>query len=529
MDEEYAGAGALLVEGERITAVGSLDDLRRQSPGDVCEVDLGDRVLLPGFIEPHSHPTVTAVLLGPSVIDIRPVVIDSADAVWSAITDALGRKPERVLANGWDPLLQTGLEQPTLAGLDDVAGDIPLVILHNSGHTAYFNSAAAQQAGLDDSTADPLGAFFSRDASGHLTGQANEAGAVQQVIGPALKDSQKNFQKLFADYVRQVNACGVTTMADLAFDPSSRAGLDGVRNAGRLTLRLRLYEASRPGAEASVSRENGDDLITQIGIKTWADGSPWTGNIATSFPYLNTPATKTMGLEEDHYGQANYSHDQLLVLARQYVGDGWQLSCHVHGDRAVDMVLDVYEQMIDEFELKDHRFRLEHVGAMTPQQFQRAARLDVTASIFVDHLYYWGDVLVDDLFGKDHGSRWTDAAAAFSAGVHPSFHNDGFVTPLEPLRNMATAITRLSKSGRHLGGAGGVTIDQALAAHTTNAAYQLFAEEIIGSITPGKYADLVILDRDPRAIDPQALPEIVVERTYLAGQLVFDRSGTPST
>ena len=94
---------------------------------------------------------------------------------------------------------------------------------------------------------------------------------------------------------------------------------------------------------------------------------------------------------------------------------------------------------------------------------------------------------------------------------------------------MATAITRLSKSGRHLGGAGGVTIDQALAAHTTNAAYQLFAEEIIGSITPGKYADLVILDRDPRAIDPQALPEIVVERTYLAGQLVFDRSGTPST
>lgn len=523
------GPEAVLVQGERITAVGNLVELRQRAPADVDEIDLGDRVLMPGLIEPHSHPTVTAILLGPSIVDIRPVIIDSADGVWNAIHNAIDQNPDYVLANGWDPLLQKGLDQPTMASLDEVAGEMPLVILHNSGHTAYFNTAAALAVGIDDSIEDPPGASFSRDSSGRLTGSANEAAAVGRVIGHWLEDAQKDFPHLFTEYVRQVNKLGVTTMGELSFDPSSQSGLDAVRNAGNLTVRLRMYETSRPGATASVPHHNGDDLVTQIGIKTWADGSPWTGNVATSFPYLNTAATRSMGLEKDHVGESNYSSDELIDIARQYAGDGWQLSCHVHGDRAVDQVLDVYERIIDEFNLQDHRFRLEHVGAMTRAQFDRAAQLGVTASVFIDHIYYWGDVLVDDLFGNEHGSRWTDAASAFAAGVHPTFHNDGFVTPLEPFRNMATAITRLSKSGRHLDGAHGVTIDQALAAHTTNAAYQLFAEEIIGSITVGKYADLVIVDRDPRTIDPENLPDLVVERTYLAGRIVFDRATSSGT
>lgn len=200
------------------------------------------------------------------------------------------------------------------------------------------------------------------------------------------------------------------------------------------------------------------------------------------------------------------------------------MACHVHGDLSVDDVLDAWEQVIGEFGLEDHRFRLEHVGAMTPEQFERAGKLGATASVFVDHVYYWGDVLVEDLFGPEHGARWADARAAFDSGLRPTFHNDGSSTPLEPFQNMATAITRLSRSGRHLDGAEGVTLAQA--AHTTNAAHQLFAEDIIGSITPGKYADLIIVDRDPRSVtDPAEWADIRVEQTYLGGSLVFSASG----
>ena len=522
MDDDFAGPEAVLVVGDKISAVGSLQELRSLAPAETHEVDLGNRALLPGLIEPHSHPTATCILLGPDVVDIRPVVVTSADEVWKRITDALAKKPVSVLASGWDPLLQTGLENPTMATLDELAGDIPLVIFHNSGHTAYFNLAAAKRSGIDSSTPDPSGASFSRDDDGELSGRANETAAVARLLGPALQSSQDKFPELLVRHLSHANSRGVTTMAELAFEDSSRAGLQAIRDAGKLSVRLRLYETSSPGAKASTTLDNGDDLLRQIGIKTWADGSPWVGNIATSFPYLNTEATKVMGLGHDHYGQPNYDRDQLVELARQYVGEGWQLACHVHGDLSVDDVLDAWEQVINEFDLTDHRFRLEHVGAMTPKQFERAARLGVTASLFIDHVFYWGDVLVDDLFGPEHGSRWTDARAAFDAGLRPTFHNDGSVTPLEPFQNMATAITRLSRSGRHLDGAEGVTLDQALAAHTTNAAHQLFAEDLIGSITPGKYADLIVVDRDPRGLDDLSdIADIQVEQTYLGGALVF--------
>lgn len=522
MDEAHPDPQAVLVVGDTMSAVGPLEELRDKAPTETQEVDLGDRALLPGLIEPHSHPTATCILLGPDVVDIRSVIVTSADEVWGKITGALANGSGSVLASGWDPLLQTGLENPTMASLDELAGGIPLVIFHNSGHTAYFNSAAAERSGVDSATPDPSGASFSRDEAGELTGRANETAAVGRISGPALASSQAEFPDLLVQHLRHANSRGVTTMAELAFEESSRAGLQAIRDAGKLSVRLRLYETSSPGARASTTLDNGDDLLRQIGIKTWADGSPWVGNIATSFPYLNTEATAVMGLGRDHYGQPNYDRDQLVELARQYVGEGWQLACHVHGDLSVDDVLDAWEQVIEEFGLTDHRFRLEHVGAMTPAQFERAATLGVSASLFIDHVYYWGDVLVDDLFGPEHGSRWTDAKAAFDAGLRPTFHNDGSVTPLEPFRNMATAITRLSRSGRRLDGAEGVTLDQALAAHTTNAAHQLFADESIGSITPGKYADLIVVDRDPRRLDdPADIAQIQVEQTYLAGALVF--------
>ncbi|SLH10065.1 Amidohydrolase family protein [Mycobacteroides abscessus subsp. abscessus] len=158
---------------------------------------------------------------------------------------------------------------------------------------------------------------------------------------------------------------------------------------------------------------------------------------------------------------------------------------------------------------------------MTAEQFRRAARLGVTCSLFIDHIYHWGDVLVDDLFGPDHGAHWTRARSALDAGVRISFHNDSPVTEEEPLRNIAAAVTRTTRTGRVLAPQERITLDQALRAQTLDAAYQLFADDITGSLTPGKYADLVVLDRDPYDVDPAELPAIEVHATYLAGTPTF--------
>lgn len=522
LDEALPRAGAVLIESGRIAAVDDEAQDRAEQDPDVSVVNLGERTLMPGLIEPHGHPTSSAVVLSDHVVDIRPVVVPTAEEVMRRIREGIAERPDGVVANGWDPLLQRGLVDPSRASLDELAGEVPIVILHNSGHSAFFNSAAARLGGLSRDTPDPAGASFGRDAEGELTGVALEVGAVFGVVGPLLSAANTDFGELVAAELRRASAAGVTTLGDLSWNPEQAPAIAEARQKREFTARMRAYEMSHPGGRGSVPRTNGDDMVTQIGIKTWADGSPWVGNVATTFPYLSNDTTRAMGLPPGHHGRANFTEQQIAEISVGYAREGWQLACHAHGDLAVDSVLNAWESVIAELGLTDHRFRLEHVGAMTPAQFERAAALGVTVSVFVDHLYYWGDVLVDDLFGEA-GSRWADAQSAFAAGVRATFHNDGSVTPLEPFRNMSVAMTRLSKSGRRLDGAEGVSFEDALKAHTVNAAWQLRSEGHIGSIEVGKYADLIIVDRDPSRVTAAALAETVVLATYLAGELVFER------
>ncbi|WP_295032252.1 amidohydrolase [uncultured Microbacterium sp.] len=520
---------AMLVDDDgRIVAVGAAADLAAQDPA-AGRVAL-DGWAMPGLIEPHGHPGTAAVLLSDRVLDLRPVVVPGADGVMAALRAALAAADGApVYANGWDALLQRGLPDPDLRLLDELAGSTPLVIVHNSGHSAYFNTAAARLAGLDRSTPDPVGASFGRTADGELNGVALEAGAVERVAAPLLQAAQADIVELLGAHFADLSRRGITTVADLSWNPALSPAVDALRAAGRMPLRLRWYEMSRPGGTPAPhpGRRGGneeslpeDAVMRQVGVKTWTDGSPWIGNIATSFPYLDTAATRDLGLPPGHRGASNYTAEQLHAIAEPSAAAGWQLACHAHGDLAVDETLDVYERLISDHGLVDHRFRLEHVGAMTPAQFARAAALGVTVSLFVDHITYWGEVLVDDLFGPERGGAWADAGAAFAAGHRATFHNDGWVTPAEPLRNMAVAETRRTRSGRVMPGGTPVTRPQALAAHTGNAAWQLFSEHEIGSLDPGLFADMVVLDRDPLTVPAEELASAEVREVRLGGRRV---------
>jgi predicted amidohydrolase YtcJ len=519
VDDARPRAEALLVRDGTIAAVGSEAEVRAAvTAGDQLEtVLLGERALLPGFVEAHGHPSDTAVVLSHFMIDIRPVTLPTADGVRAAIRDGVAARPEGVVFNGWDGLLQTGLTDPTLAELDDWGRGAPLVILHNSGHVVYFNSAAAARSGVTRDSADPVGSHWDKDAAGELTGKGFEVGAVFALLSPVLGEAAHKLPSLLARYLGSLNAVGITTVSDMSWDHAKQPALDATRAAGGLTARLRLYEMSAPGAHASVPVANGDALVRQTGVKTWADGSPWVGNILISFPYLDTEGTRSIGVEPGSHGSANYTRVQLDEVVEQYFPEGWQLACHVHGDLAVDRVLDTWESMLERHPRSDHRLRMERVGAMTPAQFARAAALGATVSLLIDHVYYWGEVLVDELFGAEHGGPWANARAALDAGLQISLHNDGTVTPAEPLRNMAVAMTRTTRGGRRLPGADGVSFDEALRAQTLGAAWQLFSEHEVGSLEVGKLADLVVLSADPSAVTVEELPQLAVEQTWLGG------------
>ncbi len=521
VDEALPSAEALAVADGRVVAVGSRADVDGWVGPDTETIELGDGCVMPGLIEAHGHPLMEAIVLADRIVDIRPVTMRSIDEVLAAIRDEVAvRGDTGAYLNGWDPLLQVGAPEPTLAWLDAQAPDTPLVIIHNSGHKAYFNSAAARRLGLDRDTPDPKGAKYGRDANGDLDGTAEETGAVFPLIGGAI-DPGAYPAMLLAECAR-LNRAGLTTCSEMAFDPMFRPALDALRDD--LTVRLRTYEMSTAQMTTTEKPGGGDDTVRQVGIKIWVDGSPWIGNINLTFPYLDTEATRTIGVEPGSCGHANYSREQLTEIVAAYFPFGWQMACHVQGDAGVDTILDVYAEALQAHPREDHRLRLEHVGAISNAQLQRAHELGVTCSMFVDQIHYWGDILVDGLFGPEHGSRWMPAGSAVATGMRISLHNDPPVTPEEPLRNISVAATRVAPSGRVLGPEERLTVEQAIRAQTLDAAWQLFSDDVIGSLEVGKYADLVVLSADPRAVAPEDVADLRVRATYLAGRRVYAES-----
>ncbi|MHA3023696.1 amidohydrolase [Mycobacterium sp. BMJ-28] len=479
--------------------------------------DAGDGCVLPGFVEAHGHPLMEAVALSDRMVDIRPVTVRSADDVIAAVHAEVARRgADGAYLNGWDPLLQRGLPEPTLAWLDGIA-DTPLVIIHNSGHKAFFNSAAARAAGLNRDTVDPKGARYGRTADGELDGTAEESAAVFPLLGGAIKVS--DYPAMLMAECARLNRAGLTTCSEMAFDPMFGPMLTALHD--QLTVRLRTYEMSTAALHTDASPGDGDDMVRQVGIKIWVDGSPWIGNIDLTFPYLDTEDTRAIGVLPGSCGHANYTREQLAEIVGTFYPRGWQMACHVQGDHGVDTILDVYEQALQADPRDDHRLRLEHVGAITDAQLRRAHALGVTCSLFVDQLHYWGDVIVDGLFGPERGERWMPCGSAVATGMRISLHNDPPVTPEEPLRNISVAATRTAPSGRVLAPQERLTVEQGIRAQTIDAAYQLFAEDVIGSLEVGKYADVVVLSADPLETTPEDIAGIAVRATLLAGRQVY--------
>lgn len=528
MDPDRPEADALAVASGRVVAVGREEaEPLRTSATDV--VDLDGRALLPGFVEAHGHPAGMATSLAPPAVDVRPFTAPDGREVWRRIEEAAARRPGRPLfAQGIDPLLQPGLEPPTRELLDRVCADAPVVVVSNSGHVGYGNSAALAAAGIGPGTPDPEGARFVRDAAGHPTGEAQSPPAVHVLGATALAErlTPEPFLDALAWAYHEHARAGVTTVAELACDPRVVPALSLAAEDPHVAVRTRAYViATESLAETDAPRPVPPEALFGVnGVKLWADGSPWQGTAATSFPYVDGDRAARLGLGCAHEGM-NHPPERLSRLVTAFTERGWQVACHVHGDLTAEAVVAALEHAGNRVpeRLRASRPRLEHCGAVSDAQLRRAARLGATVSLFPDHLRYWGDVLADDLFGKEVAARWSPARSALDAGHRISLHNDGTVTPTDPLSSVASAVTRRAeRSGRVHGADQRIGVEQALCAVTAWPAWQLHLEDAVGVLRRGMRADLAVLRRDPRRLAPDRIPdEARVSATYLGGRATF--------
>ncbi|MCW5603161.1 MAG: amidohydrolase [Burkholderiales bacterium] len=523
MDEGLPVAEAVAIVGGRIVAVGTVSEIESLAAPRTRIVDLEGGVLMPGFIEAHGHPATEAIFSFPPATDVRPFFCERYEDVIAKIRERASKAPvgEFLFFRGLDAVLHRLPRAPTYQDLDQWAPDNPIVIQANSGHAAWANSAALAFLGIGDDTPDPPGGHYQRDSNGRLTGKAVELG-VHAFLAPLMKHGMAEFRKsnvlaLFSRYASH----GLTMASDQGFVAENADLYRTVAASGEARVRIRAYVRGHHGT-VPFKRGEGDDSFRVIGVKLTADGSPWVGNIAVSEPYLNTDTTLTMmGLPENNRGGLNWADEKLQKFIDYYSGLGWQLSVHAHGDRAVEQVLRCYAQALENHPRTDHRFRIEHCGAITDAQINRAVELGVLVSFFPAHVYWWGENMRHDMFNLDTAERWMPMRSAERAGMRFSLHNDGMVTPPNPLLNIRTAVTRLTRAGNVLGAQYRITLHNALKAHTINAAYQLFMEHESGSISPGKSADFVWLGADPYGVVPERLHEIPIRGTWLRGKPTY--------
>jgi predicted amidohydrolase YtcJ len=522
MDDHSRIAEAVLIEGDRIAAVGSQEEIVGQVDGDTVVTDLNGKTMLPGFIEAHGHfpgsglSAVAADVNSPPIGDVESI----AEAL-EKIREQASRTPqgEWVIAYGFDDTMVAEKRFITGEELDRVSTKHPIYVLHISAHMGVANRIALEEAGLDEASPDPEGGEIVRDGSGHLTGLLKET-AHEPLRDTALQFSLRRGLDALRAATRDYLSKGITTAQNGLTFSSQLSGLMWASRLGLLPLRLVIWP-DVPLARAIQDRRVKvveTDRFTVGAAKIISDGSiqGYTGYLTT--PYHTVPD----GYPEDYRGYPTLSADELTDIVTELHALGWQIAVHANGDAAIDAVIDAVAQAQREFARDDPRHIIVHAQMTRDDQLEHVRALGMTPSFFPAHVYYWGDRHRDIFIGPQRAARISPLRTAQDKRVRFTIHLDTPVVPMDPLLLVWTAVRRETSSGQVLGKGECIDVMQALRAVTIDAAWQVFQEDTRGSIEPGKFADLVVLSEDPLA-DPDALPNIVVEKTLIGGVVFFHR------
>ena len=525
VDADFSEAQAIAVRGNRILAVGSDAEVRAAAGDGAKIVDLGGRTVLPGFIDPHTHVIAGSIVDG--IMDyVGMARFQTTDEVLAHIAERAAETPagEWLVFRNFDPAVQEGVDRLTFAELDPISTDHPIFVLNASGHLAYANSKAFEVSGIADDVVDPPGGEFVRDADGNLTGFMKNNVAFLQIAsnypGMVEADPVEGLIKLLDKW----GAVGLTTVSELSLgalaqSPADAQVMAAAAQTGRLKARIRAYPFYTLGAEtwdeAEVHQGDGNAIARIAGYKLVADGSNQGFTGLQRDPYLGT---------EDDRGLAYMSPEELTDVALERAKRGWHLAIHGNGDAAIDNILDTCDALVEAgIDMSKVRPRIEHCSILHDEQIARMKQLGVSASFLIGHVHYWGVAMRDEVFGEEKAQLLDRCRSAEEAGVGFSLHSDFLVTDPDPLHMIEMAVTRKTwkEPDYVLAPQEKISVESAIRALTSEAAWQLFSEHEIGSLEPGKFADFVILDKDPREVNPDAIKEVKVLETWMDGKRVY--------
>jgi len=513
-------AEAVAITGDRITAVGSSDEIKDHVPSTGEIIGAGGRLILPGFIDCHTH--FLAGGFGLSAIQLRDAA--SREEFALRIKQKAGQLgPGRWITQGsWDHQRFDPPELPRREWIDAVTPRNPVCVNRLDCHMVLANGLALELAGISRSTASPSGGEIIRDQeTGEPTGILKDA-AMELVTKIIPEPDMAEKIEAAGQAFRHAAENGVTSVHEMADASSLEVYQEIIANRGALPVRINVYiPITEVGLLSALKLKSpfGGLFLKIGGLKGFSDGSLGSSTACFFEPYSDDPSTSGL------FHEQMYPEGIMEKRVREADRAGLQVAIHAIGDRANKTVLDIFEKVMSESGPRDRRWRIEHAQHLRPADVERFGRLDVIASVQPYHQ-------IDD-------SRWAEKkigparaewAYAFKSlldsGARLAFGSDWTVAPLDPLAGIYAAVTRRTLDGKKPGGwypEQKLTVEQAVRGYTVDAAYAEFAENEKGSLAPGMLADLVVVDRDIFRIPAEEIAGAGVVMTMVGGRVVFRR------
>lgn len=518
VDKAQPHAEALAIVGDRIAAVGSETEIQKWIVPATKQIDAKGHSVLPGFIDSHVHFSSGGGEI--SGVQLRDAATPAEFTRRIAEFAHKTPKGEWITGGTWDHELWGG-SLPSRDWIDKDTPDNPVFVSRYDGHMGLANSLALKLAHIDRNTPNPNGGTIVKDAKDEPTGVLKDAaqGLLDRAI-PAWSEEQ---------LLRAINAAlaearryGVTGIDDISSTEDVRA-YQLLHARGELTLRVYcitpLPEWQGP-ATTGIRAAFGDDYVRVGALKGFADGSLGSGTAWFFEPFSDQPDNR--GLENEMMFPEGHMFQMISGADKA----GLQVAVHAIGDHAIRYMLDVYDQTLKANGPRpDRRWRIEHAQHVRPQDFADFARLGVIASVQPYHAIDDGR-WAEKRIGHERAKTTYPFRTFLDHGVRLAFGTDWTVAPINPLLGLYAAVTRETTDGKNPGGwfpEQRLTLPEAIEAYTMGSAYAEFREREVGSLTPGKFADVVLLDADLFAIPAEKIKDVGVTHTIVGGKIVYSK------
>ena len=517
---------ALVVTDGHILFAGDLTEAEKQAGENYTLRELNGNTLLPGLFDGHAHfSSFASQAIGAQILPPPDAGANNIPALIDILKE--WNTPENRALTGWifgigfDDSVLEEKRFPTRHDLDQVSTEYPIMIIHISGHFAVVNTMGLELLGIDSSTPDPEGGIIRREENDEPNGVLEELAAIPYYTRALTPVTPEAGDKFFESGQEMALSYGYTT-AQEGRTMENHESLAAAAEAGKLKLDVVSYIDYLMADDYMGSNWNSNTYDNHYrigGMKITLDGSPQGRTAWRTEPYLIPPD----GAEPGYSGYPAIPDDSVVTaLYKKAFENNWQVLTHANGDAAMDQMIRTMTPVVEELGNEGRRDVLIHGQYVRADQLDSFKELNVIASLFPLHTFYWGD-WHKQIIGDSLGNFISPTRTALDKGLKITTHTDAPVALPNLMRMVGISVERKSRSGVVIGASEKLTPYEALKAITDWSAYQHFEEDRKGTLEAGKMADLVILDKNPLKVPEEEIKNIHVVETIKEGESVYRR------